>query len=359
MTSTLKCLVVDDSALSRKIVRAAVESLAGVEVVGTAFDGANALERVAESPVDLVTMDLEMPRMNGIEAVKRLRSISPRTKVIMVSGATTRGADVTNAALCAGAFDFVVKPVAQDVQQGVRLLAAQLKEKVDAVRCQLALPGNGVPRPQSVRMTPPQPRFPRQLNVRAIGIGVSTGGPAALGKLIPRLTPRLGAPVLVVQHMPAVFTKSLADHLNRESVLHVCEASDEMWAEPGRVYIAPGGLQMGVVEKAGRLAIRISDAPPEANAKPSVDFLFRSLVTTLGASVAAAVLTGMGDDGLAGCRAIKQAGGSVFTQDAESCVVYGMPRRVFEAGLSDAVFDLESMAAEFEKLACQRSLLCT
>ncbi len=341
----LRCLIADDSALSRKIVRMALESIAEVEVVGTARNGQDAVERCKQLKPDLVTMDQEMPIMNGIEAVRKIRTFDSQVKMVMVSSLTSEGAAITNQALQAGAFDFVTKPNTQGVDASVAQLSKQLSERVSA--CQQSLALGGLQRSTAANTPNTRSQSQRQIpNPKAICIGVSTGGPAALGKLVPQLPSDLPAPVVIVQHMPAIFTKSLADQLDRSSAVNVIEAEDGQVAKPGSVYVAPGGKQMKLTDQVMQLRLSVNDDPPECNAKPSVDYLFRSAASELGGRVIAMVLTGMGDDGLLGCQQIRQAGGYVMTQDAASCVVYGMPRRVEEAGQSDFVGDLNSLAAK-------------
>lgn len=373
MTRIIRCVIADDSALSRKIVRTAIESIEGVEVLAVCRDGLDAVEKCVELKPDFVSMDLEMPRMNGIDAVRELRKKCPQTKVVMVSSLTTSGATVTTQALAAGAFDFVLKPVARNVDECIATLAAQLKEKLEIVRMQLgiaaSLPGSRVTGgngtvPQAAERastnefatTPPNKM--RVGEIEAICIGVSTGGPVALQAVIPQLPADLPVPVFIVQHMPAVFTKSLAEQLDRTSAVKVLEGADGMLVEPGHVYIAPGGQQMkpefGVIKS----KIRITDDAAESNARPSVDYLFRHCASLYGRKLLAAVLTGMGNDGEAGCGHIKRSGGHVITQNAASCVVYGMPRAVEVAGLSDQVLSLDQIAAALIQCSLKGAHVC-
>ncbi|MCA9190902.1 MAG: chemotaxis response regulator protein-glutamate methylesterase [Planctomycetales bacterium] len=358
MTSNLRCLVVDDSALSRKLVRTALESIPGVEVVGIARDGVDAIERCKEYQADFVTMDLEMPRMNGIDAVRALKEQHPHTKVIMVSSLTSAGANITYQALHAGAFDFVTKPLATNLDDGIRTLSMQLADKIASLResTKVHVPATKIA-PTATHVNEPRvsTKSLRSVSVRALCLGISTGGPVALNTVIPSLPASLSFPIFLVQHMPPVFTKSLADQLDRNSKVTVVEAADGMMARDGWVYIAPGGKQMKVDFNMGGLQIKITDDAPESNAKPSVDYLFRHLAPIVRDRLVAAVLTGMGADGTVGCREIKKHGGQIITQDAASCVVYGMPRSVAEAGLTDAVFPLSEIGTAIAKLS-QESL---
>lgn len=363
--SVLKCLVVDDSALSRKIVRMAVEALPGIEVAGLARDGQDAVSKCREYQPDLVTMDLEMPIMNGIEAVRELRKCCPKAQVIMVSSMTSEGAAVTNQALQAGAFDFVLKPVANSIEESVQQLSGQLKARVDAIRQkQTTSVLNSVSRFSSTPSADSQPK-PVEVqagspsaNLRALCIGISTGGPNALAQLIPALPTSMPVPVFIVQHMPAVFTKSLANQLDRNCRLDVCEAADGDDARPGQVFIAPGGKQMRLDANLNRIRIQVTDDAPECNAKPSVDYLFRSAAQQLRGDVISMVMTGMGDDGLAGCQLIRKSGGYIMTQDEASCTVYGMPRRVAEAGLSNFVGNVDELAGHLLQILPSGVLSC-
>lgn len=367
MTRPINCIVVDDSALSRKIVRTALESIPGVEVIAVARDGLDGLERCKELKPDLVTMDLEMPRMDGIEALRQLRTICPDAAVVMVSSLTSAGAESTNQALRAGAFDFVLKPVGRDLDDSIRILAEQLTEKVEALKmrpCPVgASPATCIcaaSTPSAPKLHLTQPAATERLvsEVRAICIGVSTGGPVALQTVIPALPADLPVPVFIVQHMPPVFTNSLAEQLDRLSQLRVVEAADGMHATPGVAYIAPGGFQMKLEPNLTNVTIRINQDAPVNNARPSVDYLFQSAVQCYGGKLAVAVLTGMGNDGLGGCERAKRAGGHVITQDAETSVVYGMPRCVNEAGLSEAILPLGQIADKLIQLAGQGAKLC-
>ncbi len=368
MTRPINCIVVDDSALSRKIVRAALESIPGVQVTGVAHDGLDGVERCKMLLPDLVTLDLEMPRMNGIEALREIRLACPQAAVIMISSLTSAGAEITNQALRAGAFDFVLKPVGDNIDDSVRILAAQLSDKVDALQMRPGPNGSSATAVGNTTGTSSRlikldsvvpPTLARsQDGIQAICIGVSTGGPVALQTVIPELPANLTVPVFIVQHMPPVFTKSLAEQLDRVSPLHVCEASDGLRAEAGNVYIAPGGCQMKLEGKSSQVIIRINQDPPVNNARPSVNYLFHSAVQCYGRNLAVAILTGMGNDGLAGCESVKRVGGRVITQNPETCVVYGMPRCVNEAGLSEAVLPLTEIAGTLVRLVGHGVALC-
>ena len=324
MKKVLRCIVADDSPLSRKIVRAALEMLDAVEVVGTAYDGISALQKCQQLEPDLLTMDVELPGMSGIEAVQRMQDQNPNCRGIMISSLTSKS---------------------------VQRLGSMLAPCLDAVRATLVAEDpaakNGRITTRTVSSTP-----------RAVCIGVSTGGPLALSRLLPQLPSLFPVPIFVVQHMPPVFTRSLAQHLSQSCELRVVDASDGMKGEAGTVYVAPGGRQMGINATENRMAIVLNDAPPECNARPSVDYLFRSLALSVGGRLLAVVMTGMGEDGVEGCRSVRYAGGYVLTQDAESCVVYGMPKRVVEAGLSDYVGNIESIASQMTRAVGMGGFQC-
>ncbi|MGL4514296.1 MAG: protein-glutamate methylesterase/protein-glutamine glutaminase [Lacipirellulaceae bacterium] len=347
----MKCLVVDDSALYRKIVRDCLASIPEVEVVGTAADGRQALERIGALRPDLVTLDLEMPHLDGIGVLRELGALGVHPTAIMVSAFTARGAQATTTALQLGAFDFILKPTTGSLDESVLQLKRDLVPKVMAAlaRRRPATPAAGrlAPLPALAAAARPvagAPAYALKLPTRkpdVVAIGVSTGGPQALTRVIPKLPADFPAPIVIVQHMPPMFTKSLADDLNRRSPLHVMEASHGQPLRAGEVLIAPGGKHMRVVNQGAAVVVQLTDDPPERNCRPAVDYLFRSVAQVYGARTLAAVLTGMGDDGALGAKALKQAGATVLAQDEASCVVYGMPKAIVDAGLADAVLPLD------------------
>lgn len=374
---TLRILVVDDSTLYRKVIRDSLNELPNVEVVGIANNGRDALERIRQHRPDLVTLDVEMPQMTGIEVLERLRDMDHDSGVIMLSSLTSRGAVATTKALSLGAFDFVLKPEGKTLDESVETLKTSLLPRVKAFAAsrRRSIPHRTptatspskpsapapyvAPRTTSAkdelfgRTSQPEtgnslffsPTIPPNPNVRpeVVAIGVSTGGPAALMEVIPKFPAGLRAPIFVVQHMPPVFTRSLAEALDAKSRVTVVEAAHGMKVVPGQIYIAPGGHQMKIVKNGVQAEIEINDDPPENSSRPSVDYMFRSVCKAYGSRVLGVVMTGMGADGVNGCRDIKRNGGSVVTQDENSCVVYGMPRAVYEAGLSDAVCELKNI----------------
>ena len=356
--NNIKVLVVDDSSLYRKIVKQVLSDFPGFEVVDTAFDGISALEQIKRHQPDLITLDVEMPRLDGLSTLKKIKSEFPKIGVIMLSALTSSGAESTTQALQDGAFDFVLKPTSGSVEENTKTIALELRAKVRAYAASMI---------KNVSATPPSAvRPPLVSNLKianeppeAICIGVSTGGPQALSALIPSLPARFPLPIFIVQHMPPIFTKSLADHLHAQSKIPVYEASDSMIVKGGGVYIAPGGRQMRVHRHLANLTIRVTDDPAEGACKPSVDYLFRSMADAFGGRTLAVMLTGMGHDGLAGSRLLRDKGARLIAQDQASCTVYGMPRQVIENGLATEILPLDKIAPRLHELALPRLLACS
>ena len=356
----LRALVVDDTAIYRRILSESLEATGEVGYLATAPLGSLALERIERNPVDLVLLDLEMPEMDGIEVLVQIRQRWPDISVVMVSGSTTRAAEATVTALEAGALDFVRKPQGASAEASRAELLARLRPLLVHVRTRRHLRGTlsaEVRLPSQPQPAPAPPRFaPPPSRIAVVGIGVSTGGPNALGEVIPRLPADLGVPVLVVQHMPPLFTASLAEHLAKRSALPVREARDGEVILPGEVLIAPGGRHMVVrsrpaqAEIAAARIVGLNDQPPENSCRPSVDVLFRSMAAQYGGQLLAVVMTGMGSDGCEGIRAMKRQGCHCLTQTEATCVVYGMPASVDEAGLSDERVPLDRIAGRIAAL---------
>lgn len=351
--SKLRVLVVDDSALYRKIVGSVFSELPDVELVGTATDGEVALRKIEELRPDVLTVDLEMPNLDGIGLLREIAKRKLNVTCIMVSSFTAKGAEATTTALELGAFDFVLKPQTKSVDESLELLRRELRPKLDACREQRRRidgppsrnsAGNSAGKTATAGIPKTSTGGLGNSPVDIIAIGVSTGGPQALCKVLPLLPADLSVPVLIVQHMPPMFTKSLADDLNRKSRVEVHEAADGDVVLPGHVYIAPGGKQTKVLRIGNRAVIRTSDDPPEKNCRPAVDYLFRSVAQGYGASALAIVLTGMGDDGTEGAKVLRKAGAKIIAQDEASCTVYGMPRQIIENGLADLVLPLDEVA---------------
>lgn len=352
----LRVLIVDDSSLYRKIVKQVFAEMTGFEVVDTAYDGVSALEQVRRCKPDLVTLDVEMPRLDGLETLKKIKAEHPKVGVIMLSALTSTGAKATTQALQDGAFDFVLKPSSGSLEENAQTIGVDLRAKARAFAASLVR--------QSVKVVETVPAGPAPGNLsiekpEAVCIGVSTGGPQALSALIPALPARFPLPIFIVQHMPPMFTKSLAEHLNAQAKIPVCEASDLTVVRGGGVYIAPGGKQMKVHRHLASVSIQVTDDPAEGACKPSVDYLFRSMADAFGGKTLAIVMTGMGQDGLAGARILRQLGARVIAQDQASCTVFGMPRQIIENRLATEILPLDQIAPRLHELTLARMLSCS
>jgi len=359
--NTIKALVVDDTIVYRKIVGDALKQMPGIEVVGTANNGKIALSKIKTLKPDLMTLDIEMPEMNGIELLQQLQHMDNPPLVIMVSTLTHQGGEMTLKALELGAFDVLPKPEEGKMAENMLKIKKTLEPIVRHVRRHKfgiidspARPKPPVPATARVR----EPRGgPRPAGIKSkskskiIGIGISTGGPNALTKIIPMLPKDLKVPVLIVQHMPPVFTASLANSLNKKSALEVLEAKDGDAIKPGKVFIAPGGKQMKVVAGADGLTrkIKITDDPPENSCKPSADYLFRSIAQHYVGRSTGVIMTGMGSDGSKGLVQMKNNGSVIIAQDEKTCTVYGMPKEPTESGIVDVIAPLEKIADEIVK----------
>lgn len=344
--SRIRVLVVDDSLVIRRLVVDALGADPQIEVVGVAANGRIALDRITQLAPDVVTMDVEMPEMNGIEAVRMLRRSHPRLPVVMFSTMTERGAAATLDALAAGASDYVTKPSnVGSFAESQRNVREQLIPKLKALTGRRR--ATAAPRPAAAPPAGnPGPRPRRTSPFGVLAVGCSTGGPDALATLLPTLATDLPVPVVVVQHMPPVFTRLLAERLDAQSRVTVAEARDGEWLTAGRVLIAPGGRHLVVRRRGASAVVELSDEPPENFCRPAVDVLFRSVADVYGDRVLAVVLTGMGRDGELGARTIRDAGGSVWVQDDASSVVWGMPGAIANAGLASRVLPLSQIGRQ-------------
>jgi two-component system chemotaxis response regulator CheB len=364
MSEQARVLIVDDSRIFRSVLEEALTAQDGIAVAGSVFSGAKALEFIQATPPDVVTLDVEMPGLGGLEtleAIQRRNTARPAQEeigVIMVSAFTKRGADVTVRALQAGAFDFVTKPNRASEAEN---LAALREELVDKIRLFVARrsgrPTAPVTAARAVDGPRPGVRAPGGKPVRAVVIAASTGGPRALTKLLPDLCRRVRVPVFVVQHIKAGFTQSLAESLAQQTRLPVVEAADGAPVQPGTVYIAPSGSHLLLRRAGGEVRTALNDQPPENGFRPSADVLFRSAASAYGGDVVAAVLTGLecgNADGTEGLRPLKRAGGYVIAQDEATSVVWGMPGSVVQAGLADEVLPLDRIADAVAALAASR-----
>jgi two-component system chemotaxis response regulator CheB len=371
----IRVLVVDDSVVIRRLVTDSLSRDPDIEVVGFASNGRIALAKVDQLAPDLVTMDIEMPEMNGIEAVRALRRNRHTMPIIMFSTLTERGASATLDALVAGATDYVTKPAnVGSVQESLDRVASEIIPKIKALVPRRAGSAAAPAAPAApVRASAPVSTLPAARAggtplhghgrspvvtrpapaphpVSAVILGSSTGGPEALSKLLGALSAPPPVPVLVVQHMPPVFTRQLAARLDRLGPATVVEATDGEQLQPGTVYIAAGDHHLELSRSAGQLRTKLTDGPPVNFCRPAVDVLFRSAVRELGGQLLAVVLTGMGADGRTGCEDVVAAGGTVVVQDEPTSVVWGMPGAVAAAGLAHRILPLGEVAPALESV---------
>ncbi|GGH09690.1 chemotaxis response regulator protein-glutamate methylesterase [Silvibacterium dinghuense] len=343
--------MVDDSIVIRHLVSRVLESDPAIEVVGTAVNGVIALEKAAQLRPDAMTLDIEMPQMDGLETLRHLQRDFPAIRVIMFSTLTERGARATIDSLLRGASDYVPKPSnsgrMDEAEARLRdLLVPRLKQLCGVAGAASPVRTRMQPSPASVRSASPvtDSRSEHARHYRVVAIGLSTGGPAALGEVLEQLPGNFPLPILVTQHMPPLFTQFLADRLNARCALKVMEAREGEEVLPGCVYIAPGDFHMRVVSREGRTVITLDQGPPENSCRPAVDVMMRSVTEVFGGDVVAAILTGMGQDGRLGVEKVRRHGGYVIAQDSASSVVWGMPGAVVEAGLANQVLDLHAIA---------------
>jgi two-component system, chemotaxis family, protein-glutamate methylesterase/glutaminase len=355
----LRVLVVDDTVLYRKIVSDALSTIPDVEVVGSAHNGKAAISKLASLKPDLLTLDIEMPEMNGIQVLEYLQKHAPRTGAIMLSTLTHEGGAMTMKALELGAFDFIPKPQSGTMAENRKKIESAIGPIIRAFQRSARVTGvlkpasrAGKPAATAAVRKAPVPFTKRpNLNLKRskseiVAIGISTGGPNALSKMLPMLPKDIGVPILIVQHMPPMFTQSLAHSLSSKCSVAVREAKQGEPILPNTVFIAPGGKQMKIVAGADGKSriIKITDDPPENSCKPSVDYLFRSVAHHYVGRSTGVIMTGMGSDGTEGLKLMKQNGATIIAQNEATCVVYGMPREAAETGLADTVLPLNQIA---------------
>lgn len=355
----IKVVVVDDSAFMRKSISIMVESDPEIKVVAAARDGVEGVEFVKKFKPDLVTMDIEMPRMDGLTALQQIMKECP-VPVLMLSSLTTEGADATIKALEYGAVDFIPKELSYvnvNIIQIKSELIRKIKEitrysslrerlkRIQGYTSRVRAKDSSSPSVE-VRTDAELPKLP----YKAVAIGISTGGPLSLQKVLPFINHKISCPIFIVQHMPPKFTKSLADRLNSMSQLNVKEAEHGERVNNGTVYFAPGGFHM-TLNKAGAFTydISISEQPDKTLHRPSVDVMMDSVIDAYGKNVLGVIMTGMGKDGYEAIKRLKNLGGACLAQDEQSCVVYGMPKAVVDAGFANVVAPLEDIAGIINK----------
>ncbi|UCH81517.1 MAG: chemotaxis response regulator protein-glutamate methylesterase [Nitrospiraceae bacterium] len=340
----VKVLIVDDSAFMRNTLSSMIASDPDLEVIGIARDGIEAIDKVASLQPDIVTMDVEMPRMDGIEALKHIMSKNP-VPVLMVSSLTTEGAEATLDALDLGAVDFIPKNLS-DLSINIVKIKKVLLDKLKNIGSKGLVKYKNNVLIQPLKMPKPS-EYTSHRKTGIVAIGSSTGGPKALQTIISNIPREFPVPILIAQHMPPSFTGPFAERLNQISAVYVKEAEDGEPIEKGTVYIAPGGGHMGVRRiKLTKSAIALSQNTSKYIYKPSADHLMLSVTESFSGKVLGVILTGLGNDGTQGMKEIKNKGGRTIAESEESCVVYGMPKSVVEAGVADKIVKLDEIAGE-------------
>jgi two-component system chemotaxis response regulator CheB len=374
----LRTFLIDDSLVFRKIISDILWEVPGIEIAGQAPNGKIALLKLPAFKPDLVILDMEMPEMGGLEVLNAIKALGLPCGVIVLSGSSPHMGSATMKALDAGAFDFVAKPNGETIEETKSLLSQNLKEAVLAFQAWLKTRVTGATsfkKPDAVKpQKPPEGRSfsgqsrtapadspkigvettsrPPFTRADLFVIGISTGGPPALVNIFSRISKPLKAPVLIVQHIPPLFSEALAHSIREKSGLAVEEAKHGSHLESGHIYIAPGGshLRLAQGSETGQFILQVSQDSPENNCRPSVDYLLRSVAKVFSGRTAFLIMTGMGTDGLAGAGMIRAAGGYILAQSEDSCTVFGMPKAVIEAGFADEVISLGDIPARIERI---------
>jgi two-component system chemotaxis response regulator CheB len=345
--SKIRVLVVDDAVVFRRLIAEELNKDPALDVVGTAANGRIALARMSQVNPEVVILDVEMPELDGLATLKEIRKSYPKLPVIMFSALTERGAEATLDALALGATDYFTKPTNTGaLDTSLAVIRDQLIPEIKAL-CGRVEPGAKAGSQQGLSPRPPvSVSRPAPGPVRVLAVGASTGGPNALAEIFRGLPADFPVPIVMVQHMPPMFTRLLAERLSAESRVRVQEGGPGGLLQPGHAWIAPGNYHMIVARDGRQVRTQVHQEPPENSCRPAVDVLFRSVARTFGAGTLAVVLTGMGQDGLCGCEAIREAGGQVLAQDEATSVVWGMPGNVARAGLADKVLPVSLIGAE-------------
>jgi two-component system chemotaxis response regulator CheB len=354
MKTTL--LIVDDSRIFRSVVAESLAGEADIEVIGSVWNGEKAIEFIQSNPPHLVTLDIEMPGMDGLETLAAIQKINESRKegkpigVIMLSSHTQAGADITIRALAMGAFDFIPKPMGRNFKENLDILRRDLVKRIRHFEADRKSP--------HLRRAPVDSRLSAEKswplsissNIKGILIGVSTGGPKALTEMLPPLCEKVDVPIFIVQHMPPTFTQSLARNLDKRCRHTVMEGRNNHVVQQRHIYIAPGGRHMLLTNRQSAVMTVVSDQPPQKGYRPSVDILFKSGAAVYGRNTVGIILTGMGTDGTEGAKMLKKAGAVVIAQDEETSVVWGMPGRVKASGYVDKVLPLEKIPRALVKI---------
>jgi len=348
-----RIMIVDDSAVIRGMIARWVGEAGGFEVVCTASNGRMAVDMVARYKPEIVLLDIEMPEVDGLAALPLILKAHSSSKVIVISTLTKRNAQISLKCLSLGAVDYLAKPESARVADAAAAFRRELLEKLRALSAAGSELTPAVPVAGAIPAQTRQPSLPKpgQAAPKCLLIGSSTGGPRAVERVLQDLRPALsGIPVLIVQHMPAMFTTVFAEHLQTLLSLPCREAKDGEAILPGTILVAPGGRHMGVTSAAGKPAIRLNDDPPENFCRPAVDVMFRDAAAVFGASALAVVLTGMGSDGTAGARQLVKSGAMVIAQDEASSIVWGMPGSVVKARLAHDILPLDAIGHSLKGL---------
>ncbi len=360
MEDKIRVLVVDDSIISRKYLSRILEESGKIKVIDTAKDGEEAIEKIKKLNPDVVTLDVEMPRLNGIEALKIIMKECP-VPVVMVSSLTKDGAKETLESLRLGAVDYISKTDVLSFKEAAKEARELLIEKIVAakdarIRGRRLRPTRVTPtvetKEETPTVSPTRKKKLEKMDIKVVAIAASTGGPVALEKVFSML-PLLGVPVMIVQHMPKTFTGVFANSLSKVSKIKVKEAEDGEELRPNQGYLAPGGMQMTASKSGSRYIVRVSDEPKTIYT-PNADVMFTSVAEVFGDKALCVIMTGMGDDGFRGLQKVKAAGGTIIAQDKDSCVVWGMPRKPTQTGLADFVVPLDEIATTISKIVLGR-----
>ncbi len=361
MDDKVKVLVVDDSIIARKYLTRILEESGKIKVIDTAKDGLEAIEKIKKLNPDVVTLDIEMPRLNGLEALKRIMEEHP-VPVVMVSSLTKEGAKETLESLRLGAVDYISKTDVLSFKEAAKESRELLIEKILAaknarirgrrLRAQTVSSRLSEKRDEQPSYTATKSAKPQKKDIKVVAIAASTGGPVALEKVFSML-PLLGVPVMIVQHMPKTFTGVFANSLSKVSKIKVKEAEDGEELKINQGYLAPGGMQMTAQKSGSKYVVRVSDKPKTIYT-PNADVMFTSVAETFGDKALCVIMTGMGDDGFRGLQKVKEKGGTIIAQDKDSCVVWGMPRKPTQTGLADYVVPLDEIAPTISKIVLGR-----